>query len=222
MKSKDYPAKKTNVSSYQITVYGSYSPEKYYIDLYGAMAVNNYKTARTIQYINQTASATFTGVQPSAKVAIGYYLNQSNGFKIIPNVSLLSSTLYQNPYNETGASGIGLQKISSTTLSQLELGAGVKFALLDNEDSDQAYKPDLHFMVLQDLKASPQEVTAQFMGGGGSFKVTSATPDKTTYNIGAGVVFMHKNRLHFTANYEWRKKNKFIGHSGSLAVRYEL
>ena len=222
MKSKDYPAKKTNVSSYQVTVYGSYSPEKYYIDLYGAMAVNNYKTARTIQYINQTASATFTGIQPSAKVAIGYYLNQSNGFKIIPNVSLLSSTLYQNPYNETGASGIGLQKISSTTLSQLELGVGVKFALLDNEDSDQAYKPDLHFMVLHDLKASPQEVTAQFMGGGGSFKVTSATPDKTTYNIGAGVVFVHKNRLHFTANYEWRKKNKFIGHSGSLAVRYEL
>ena len=222
MKSKDYPAKKTNVSSYQITVYGSYSPEKYYIDLYGAMAVNNYKTARTIQYINQTASATFTGVQPSAKVAIGYYLNQSNGFKIIPNVSLLSSTLYQNPYNETGASGIGLQKIASTTLSQLELGAGVKFALLDNEDSDQTYKPDLHFMVLHDLKASPQELTAKFMGGGGSFKVTSAPPDKTTYNIGAGVVFMHKNRLHFTANYEWRKKNKFIGHSGSLAVRYEL
>ena len=222
MKSKDYPAKKTNVSSYQVTVYGSFSPDNYYIDALGSMAFNNYKTARNIQYINQTATATFTGVQPSTKISAGYNLYQKNGLKIIPNASLQYSTLYQNPYSEVGAGGVGLQKVSSTNLSQLEVGAGIKLAILENEYADQVYNPDIHFMVLHDLKASAQETTAQFIGGGGSFKVQSATPDKTTYNIGAGMVFMHKNRLHFTANYELRKKNKFIGHSGSLAVRYEI
>ena len=221
LKSKDYPAKKTNVSSYQVTAYSSYSPGNYYLDLLGAMAFNNYKTARNIKATDQTATAQFTGVQPSAKISLGY-IQQQDGFRIIPNVSLQYSTLYQNPYNETGASGTGLQKVSSNNLSQLESGFGVKLAILDNEDSDHLYNPDIHFMVLHDFKAAPQETTAQFIGGGGSFKVQSTTPDKTTYNIGAGMVFMHKNRLNFTANYEWRKKNKFIGHSGSLSVRYEL
>ena len=221
LKSKDYPAKKTNVSSYQVTAYSSYSPGNYYLDLLGAMAFNNYKTARNIKATDQTATAQFTGVQPSAKISLGY-IQQQDGFRIIPNISLQYSTLYQNPYNETGASGTGLQKVSSNNLSQLESGFGVKFAILDNEDSDHLYNPDIHFMVLHDFKAAPQETTAQFIGGGGSFKVQSTAPDKTTYNIGAGMVFMHKNRLDFTANYEWRKKNKFIGHSGSLSVRYEL
>lgn len=222
MKSKDSPAKKTNVRSYQMTVYGSFSPDNYYIDAFGAIAVNNYKISRNIQYVDQIATATFKGIQPSTKIAAGYNFYQKNGFKIIPNVSLLYSTLYQNPYSETGAGGIGLEKVSSTNLSQLELGAGVKLAVMDDEYTDQAYNPEIHFMVLHDLQASAQETTAKFIGGGGSFKIQGATPDKTTYNIGAGMVFVHKHSLHFTVNYDLRKKNKFIGHSGSLAVRYEL
>ena len=93
--------------------------------------------------------------------------------------------------------------------------------MLHNEDG-QIYNPDIHFMVLHDFKSAAQITTAQFLGGGGSFSVQGSVPDKTTYNTGFGFTFIHKDRLHFTLNYDLRIKNKYIGHAGSLAIRYEI
>jgi len=226
VKSKDAPSRKTNVMSMQGTLYGSYSPEDYYIDSFVAIASNHYKLSRNIRYngLNQTASANYTAIQPSAKAAAGYIYNFDYGFRVIPNLSLQYSTLKQNVYNETGAGGLSLQQVASTALTQLEGGVGIKFALLHNKNNDQTnyYNPELHFMVLHDFNSAPQATTAQFLGGGGSFTVQGAVPDKTTYNVGASITFVHKNRLNFTANYDLRKKNKYIGHAGSLAVRYEI
>jgi len=75
-------------------------------------------------------------------------------------------------------------------------------------------------MVLHDFKSSAQTTTAQFLGGGGNFSLQGAVPDKTTYNIGAALTFIRKDRLNFTINYDLRKKNKYIGHSGSVAIKY--
>ena len=221
---KDISGNKTNVSSRQVTVYGSYSPIDYYIDGFAAMAFNNYKLTRNIQYngLNQTAVADYNAKQPSVKVATGYIYGFNNGFRIVPNLSLQYSVLNQNSYNETGAGGLSLQQVTSSSLTQLEGGVGVKFAVLNNEDYDQTYNPDVHFMVLHDFKSSAQTTTAQFLGGGGNFTVQGVAPSKKTYNVGFGLTFIHKDRLHFTVNYDLRKKNKYVGHSGSLAVRYEI
>jgi outer membrane autotransporter protein len=219
--SREQVNKKTNLQSHQLTAYGSYSPGNFYLDFLGAMAVNNYKTLRNIEYINQVATAEFKGVQPLTKLSGGYAVNLEN-FQITPHASLQYSVLYQDSYKESGAAGVSLENVSGINLSQLEAGIGVKFSMLEDDDDDRFYHPYMNFMVLHDLKAASQETTAKFSGGGGSFKITSATPDKTTYNMGVGVVFMHKNHMQLTANYELRKKDKFVGQSGSIAVRYEI
>ncbi len=220
--SKDSASKKTSVGSRQVTLYGSYSPENYYVDGFAAMAFNNYKSARSMLYngLNYTAIANYTATQPSAKVATGYIHSLNKFFRIVPNLSIQYSTVKQNQYSETGAGGLDL-RVSGATLTQLEGGVGVKFAVLHNEEDDQIiYNPDLHFMVLHDFKSSAQTTTAQFLGGGGNFSLQGAVPDKTTYNIGAALTFIRKDRLNFTINYDLRKKNKYIGHSGSVAIKY--
>ena len=219
---KDVPSKKTHVSSRQVTLYGSYSPEDYYIDGFAALAFSTYKLVRGISYngLNQTATANYNATQPSAKIAAGYIYERNNGFRIIPNLSLQYSSLTQNAYNETGAGGLSLQNVTNSSLTQLEGGVGVKFALLHKEDDEQTYNPDLHFMVLHDFKSSAQVTTAEFLGGGGNFAIQGVLPEKTTYNVGVGFTFVHQNRLNVTLNYDLRKKNKFIGHAGSIAVKY--
>ena len=219
---KDCSGKKTTVNNRQVTFYASYSPANFYMDGFVAMAFSKYKSTRSITYngLNQTAIADYNAIQPSAKVATGYIFENNNGFRIIPNLSMQYSTLKQSSYNEIGAGGLSLQQVTSSSLIQLEGGAGVKFSLLHNENDEQIYNPDLHFMVLHDFKSSAQVTTAQFLGGGGNFSVQGIAPEKTTYNVGVGMIFIHKNRFHFTVNYDLRKKNKFIGHAGSLAVKY--
>jgi hypothetical protein len=40
--------------------------------------------------------------------------------------------------------------------------------------------------------------------------------------VGAGITLITGDSLHFTANYELKMKDKFVGHYGSLAIRYEF
>lgn len=223
MRSKDFPSKRIILDSYQVTAYGSFSPKNYYIDGFASLALNNYKTKREILFIipNQIATAKFKGVQPAFKFAAGYIFDLL-GIRIIPNLSLQYSVLYQNPYNEEPANIIGLQKISSEQLKQLEGGVGVKLGIMDDGGSDSTYNYEVRMMLLNDFQATPRVTTAEFVGGGGSFKIPGITPNKITYNLGTGIVFKYKDSLHFTINYDLRIKNKFIGHAGAIAVRYVL
>ena len=223
MRSKDFPSKRIILDSYQVTAYGSFSPKNYYIDGFASLALNNYKTKREILFTipNQIATAKFKGVQPAFKFAAGYIFDLL-GIRIIPNLSLQYSVLYQNPYNEEPANIIGLQKISSDQLKQLEGGIGLKLGIIDEGGSDSAYNYEVRMMLLNDFQASSRVTTAEFVGGGGSFKIPGITPDKITYNLGTGMVFKYKDSLHFTVNYDLRIKNKFIGHAGAIAVRYVL
>ncbi|MGI9215237.1 MAG: autotransporter domain-containing protein, partial [Gammaproteobacteria bacterium] len=132
------------------------------------------------------------------------------------------SVLYQNPYSEEPVNIIGLQKISSDQLKQLEGGVGVKLGIMDDGGSDSTYNYEVRMMLLNDFQANPRVTTAEFVGGGGSFKIPGITPDKITYNLGTGIVFKYKDSLHFTIKYDLRIKNKFIGHAGAIAVRYVL
>ena len=222
IKTKDFPAKRTSVNSYQTTLYASLSKENYYIDAFAGMAFNAYKKLRLMQYagFEQTATAKFMGLQPAFKLATGY-IHSMDVFRLIPNVSVQYSVLHQRAYSETGAGNASL-KVAGANLTQLEFGVGFKLAIFHQEKEDVIFNPDIHFMFLHDSKAQAQDTVAEFMGGGGKFSIPGATPNKDTYNIGAGLTLIRDDRLHVTGNYELKMKSKFIGHSGSLAVRYEL
>lgn len=222
VKSKDFPAKITNITSYQTTAYASHSTNNYYIDGLVGMAFNTYKTIRNIQFANfyRQATAKFMGLQPSFKLAAGH-INQVDDFRLIPNVSLQYSILRQRAYSETGAGNASL-KVDNADLTQLEAGVGFKLAMLRQGENGFVFNPDLHFMFLHDFKSQAQETTAEFAAGGGKFKVQGLIPNKDTYNVGAGITLISDDSLHFTANYELKMKDKFVGHYGSLAIRYEF
>lgn len=222
VKTRDFPADRTKVDSYQATVYGTHSLGKYYLDGFLALAHNKYKTAKNIVFgpLNRTATAKFTGLQPSGKVAGGYVHSYGN-FKIIPNASLQYTSLKQKQYDEIGAQAVNLKNVSSKSVQQLEGGIGLKLAVF-HKDNNKTIIPDVHAMALYDFVSTRQESISEFEGGGGRFTVKGAKPDKTTYNIGAGLTYIHKDKLHFTFNYDLRSKKQFTGHSGSLAVKYMI
>jgi len=209
------------VVTQQATLYSSYSPENYYIDSLLAMAFNSYKLQRNIVYnnLNYRSQAAYNAIQPAAKIAAGYIYNVNPVFKIIPNLSLQYSLLRQSTYTEYGAGNLSLRDVTSPILTQLEGGAGVNFSFLQEQD-EQIYKPELHFMVLHDFKSTAQTTTAQFIGGGGTFKITGTQPNKTSYTAGLGFTAVHQDQFNFTLRYDFKYRNKFIGHSGYLAVRY--
>lgn len=222
IKSKDFPAKRTDVKSYQTTLYLSHSNNNYYIDGLVGMAFNTYKTLRNIQFSQfyREATAKFTGLQPAFKLHAGH-IKQVDNFRLIPNVSLQYSLLRQRSYTETGAGNASL-KVDNADLKQLEVGVGFKLAMWDQEKENFIFNPDIHFMFLHDFKAEGQATVAEFAAGGGKFTLQGITPNKDTYNVGAGLTLISYDSLHFTANYEVRMKDKFVGHSGSIAVRYEF
>lgn len=222
IKTKDYPTKKTKIDHYLATVYGSYTKDQYYVDGFVSAGFNKYKTIRNIEFggISRTAYGKFNGMQPSMKIASGY-INSIGNYRIIPNASLHYTYLHQQKYNESGARAIDLINTTSKNLQRLEGGLGIKFAMF-HQNNQKTINPDLHVMALYDFIGHKQQCTTELEGGGGAFKVEGNKPARTTFNVGAGITYSHKDTLNFTFNYDLRAKKKFVGHSGSLAVKYAI
>ena len=224
IKAKHFAGNNTRISSYQATWYGSLSEKKYYIDGFASFAYNQYSNDRHIYFssVNRVARGKFSGMQPSVKIGSGYMYSY-DCFHVIPNSSLQYTYLHQQKYNETGAGSINLNNVASKNSQKLEGGLGVKFALWRTENDDfNRVCQDFHFMVFRDFINSNQETTAQLAGGGGNFTIRNSSLIENSYNFGAGLVLIHKGKLHFTVNYDLIKKRKYVGHSGSLAVKLEM
>jgi hypothetical protein len=89
-----------------------------------------------------------------------------------------------------------------------------------HKTQNKLFNPEVHAMILQDFKNTKQETTSKFLGGGGSFTMKGLKPPKTTYNVGGGTSYYYKKNIYFTVNYDLSLRNKFIGHSGSLLVKW--
>ena len=221
VKTKDSPAKLTNIFSYQSTIYGTYSKENYYIDAFAGIALNNYKTRRMIVFpgFDRQAKAQFIGLQPSFKASVGH-IKQIDGFRLIPNLSWQYSLLRQRAYTESGAGNASL-RVEHADLKQIEGSIGIKIGMVNKTDTF-VFNPEFHFNFSHNFKHQTQETIAEFTAGGGKFKLAGFVPSKDTYNIGAALTFIKDQDVHFTMNYELKMKNKFVNHFGSLAIRYEL
>ena len=221
IKTNDKIADVTALSSHQATIYSSYSPEKYYIDYLLAITKNTYHSERNINFgtLHRVATGKFYGLQPSIKISGGYINQYNHILQIIPNTSLQYTHVSQKQYSESDANSVSLKNISSKSLQQLEAGIGVKFAMLYN-DKNSTTSHDIHFMTLYDIINSKQKVTAMLSGGGDSFTINGNKNSKTTLNVGVGLTYMLKDRLHCTVNYDLRLKKQFVGHFGSLTARY--
>jgi hypothetical protein len=224
LKTKTYPANQTDIDNYQAALYGSHYLDNYYLDGLLSCSFSKHHQKRNISFANRVAESQFYSIQPTAKIAVGYIhdLEHLEESSVIPNVSLQYSWLNQSKYNESGANGGNLHNVTSSSVTKLEAGLGVKFTTFIESRYGRIFNPTLHVMLLHDIRDTNQDFTSEFGGGWGKFMIQGVKPADTTLNAGLNINYMIGDRVNLNLKYDMYKKHTFIGHYGSLAFKYTV
>ncbi|MFA6356302.1 MAG: autotransporter domain-containing protein [Candidatus Omnitrophota bacterium] len=214
---------KTDIDSYQGTLYGGYADVEnpYYVNGSFSFAYNKYDGSRHIAVgaIERTADSDYDGQQYSVMFDGGYTL-KSGKFGITPIASLQYMRLHLEGYTETNAGALNLS-VKGENYDMLQSGLGMKLER-PFETKTGTVIPEVHAKWLHDFIGDRQETTSTFAGGGGSFATQGFDPARNAMDVGAKLTLLSENNWSLETNYDFEYKEDFTSHTGWADIRYRF
>jgi outer membrane autotransporter protein len=213
-------ANKTDIDSYQGTVYGSWGAGTWYVDAALGYGKHQYDTKRFISLVNASVTGSHDANQYLAKIGGGYPM-QLGKATITPMASLTYVKLDQSGYTEKDSSNSGagliIDDVNSDSLRS-GLGAKISLPLSSGEIKTTA---DARLMWSHEFADTNQDVAARFAGGT-SFTTQGMSQARDSANIGLGINFNAANHQTLAVNYDAEVKSGYIGHTASVKFRYDF
>lgn len=215
---------KSDVDSYQVSVYGDYDlNDRTYISGTVGYANNNIDQTRSnvggIAGLN--ANADYDSQQYIAYAELG------RGFEIADKTTLTPKVLthYQHiaidDYTETGAGGASL-RVQNESLNIFEVGVGTELAWELNDDKGGTLRPALNVGYRHDLVGDEVQSTSNLTGGGASFTTNGIEPAKGTFNAGLGMSYVLPNNLTLSVDYNYDVKSDYDAHAANIRGSYKF
>ncbi|MDD5439602.1 MAG: autotransporter domain-containing protein [Candidatus Omnitrophica bacterium] len=222
VRTKDFSSR-TNVNSYQGSLYGSYAEGSYFIDTAFSFAYNTYDASRHVAAgsIDRTASGDYNGQQYSGYLGAGYTF-KAKKLELTPLASFMYSHLRLNSYTEDGAGALNLN-VSAQDFDIAQTGLGAKIGYpLELERAAVKVTPELKGKWLYDWVGDPQATTSSFTGGGASFGTAGFKPAQSSYDFGIKLTIETESYVTVSVSYDLELKEKFYGHYALINVRYRI
>jgi outer membrane autotransporter protein len=222
VRTKDSSAR-SDIDSYQGTIYGSYALDAYYVDTALSFAYNTYDASRHVAVgaIDRVARGDYNGQQYSAYIGGGYKFKGKN-IELTPQVSFQYAHLRLNGYTESGAGAANLN-VGAQDYNVAQTGLGMKLGYPVNlKNRIGKLTPELKFKWLYDWVGDAQQATSTFTGGGGSFNTRGFTPAQSSYDFGAKLILETTNFVTVSLSYDLELKEDFYGHYGLAEFRYRF
>lgn len=214
---------RTNVDSYQLTLYGSYDmTEAMYLDGMVAYAWNDVDTTRTNVggVAGLVANGDYDADQFTARVEVGRDYQHGNT-TWTPNALAHWTHYSPDSYTETGAGGANLT-VDQDGVNVFELGVGVDASWLFQNANGSKTKPVLRVGYRYDLVGDEVQSSNNFQAGGPAFAAEGPDPAKSTFTAGASVTYYSTDNWDLSANYDFDYKSDYDSHSGFLRAGYKF
>lgn len=210
----------TDVDNYGLSVYGTVDVgSNYFVNGQVGYAYNKVNMDRhdaTGPGLGITANGDTNSDQYSAKVALGRDYSADHGLTLTPSISAAYTHLRTAGYTETGAGAANLV-VGSDAQNVVNLGVGGTATWNLKNTDGSTMKPALRVGYTYDATADKVEVTSNFSGLPGTvFATEGARPDRSQFNIGAGVTYMTTANWDLSANYDYTYKANYDAHAGVL------
>ncbi len=222
--SKNANATKTDVDTYQLTVYGDYElDERTWLTGQVAYAHGENDTIRHnvggVAGLN--ASGDFDADTWSLRAELGRDYNMDSGMVLTP--SMLANYMHYSPdsYTEAGAGGAGLV-VDQDDLSLFELGVGVDASWLFQQADGSYLEPEVRVGYRYDFVGDEYATTSRFIGATTSFKTKGYDPAQSSFDIGAALTYYSTDNWELTANYDFEIKEDYDAHAGYLRAAYKF
>lgn len=210
--------RQTDIDSYQVNLYGTHDMGRWFVDGLVGYAWQRYDSTRNITAASTIANADYDGHTYTLRANTGYRLDAGNGIQVIPNAGLTYFNNNIDGYTETGAGALNL-RVDDTDAQSLFGRVGFDLAK-EFESSGMIIRPTVRAAYLYDFLAEEAETTALFTGGGASFRVTDARPERSSFNLGASLNVMTTQSVTLSADYDYVGRSNYDAHSGMLRARF--
>lgn len=219
---QDATGNKTDLDSYQATLYATYQGKPWYADVQLGYGYNQYDATRlvTVGAISEAAKGKFDGTQMTAKVDAGYPIALGKTV-VTPNASLTYALLHQAGYTETNAPNLGLA-VEESNDHTLRSGLGVNASRTFDISGGGTLTPMVKVGWLHDFRSNAPVTTAQFAFGGSSFTTSGATPARNSAVLGAGLTFVNQDQYSLSGEYDAEIKAGYVAHTGLLKARVDF
>ena len=213
-------ANRTDIDSYQGTVYGTYNAGAWYVDAALGYGQHQYDTKRYVALAGASITGKHDANQYLAKVGVGYPLAFGKA-TFTPLASLAYVNLDQDGYTETDptASGAALT-VGSTKTDSFRSGLGAKVSV---PLSTGALNTALEARAIwnHEFADTKQDIASSFVGGT-SFTTNGVAHARDSANLGLGVSLNSANGQTLSVNYDAEVKSDYVSHTAALKFRYDF
>lgn len=216
----------SEIDSYQATLYASYNPAPWYMDVQLGYGFN--KNDQTRRFSVTQPSSGFSSIEnltadfdsSAYRARVGGGLTKSfNGFELTPNLFLQYTYSDTDSYKETGNNGVSMASSDNTSF---QAGIGLRIAYpvaieggrlipelrigYTREFNDDAPSNNFTMVNLPELAST----------------IKGAKPSQDIYNVGVGLTFLSNDKLTISGNYDYQGTDSSDGHVGYLRLRYKF
>ncbi len=213
---------RTDVDSYQATLYGVYQGDPWYVQSHFGYAFQQFDARRSVNVgaLRETPTADFDGDVFSVGVSAGYPLNIGD-VRFTPSVSLDYVQSRQDAYTETGAPTTALS-VTENRDESLKTGVLARFSKSYDLEGGGEISPEIRVGWFHEMKADAPNSVSQFAFGSSPFTTRGATPARDSINLGAGVKFLDVDGFSGAIQYDSEFKDRYLGNTLTVQVRWEF
>ncbi|MCX5811436.1 MAG: autotransporter domain-containing protein, partial [Proteobacteria bacterium] len=218
----DNNGSKVKIDSYAFGAYGTYYRKEFFIDGQISYGLSNYDNTRRIVFpgLDRTAFSRPRGNQFNAYGGMGHEFKVKQ-WMITPTMSLQYIKLGIDGYTERGAGAISLD-VDKQNIESIQGNIGAKLSYAWQTDNALVI-PGIRASYGYEFARDSQSVTGQLAQGSSPFSVATASPDRSSLSLGAGITVVTKNALSLSVNYGAQiGESKYVAQSVNAGVRIEF
>lgn len=205
-----------DLNSYLGSVYASMNMGDWYLNSSLIAGQHKYDSKRVV--VGNVARGNYDANQFGINAEAGMPIRTGLG-TLIPVVSAAYNYLDIDGYTERGAGGL---KISGESVDSFRTGLGARMLF-------PIYKNNSFFEVrgiwFHEFADNRFDTTGRFTTGGSSFKTAGVTQARDSANFGASLKLMGdagKLQQSLLLSYDGEVKDQYVGHTGSIQIRFDF
>ena len=213
---------KSVIKNYQVSLYGSWEEDNYFVDGVLNLGISQHDRNRYIDgFVSTPITADFTS-QHYGLQFLGGMTEEFEGIQVQPMVGFNYTMVTTESYTEEDKNDTGFaMKVDNQKYQKMELGAGVELSKEFRVNKGEL-EPSVRFMAWHDFKGQQVETNTRYVIGGSEFTSKGADAVKTSMQFSANLAYRRNDNMTFTAGYERNQKSDYKSDSLYLRMKYDF
>lgn len=221
---KSLAANATQINSYQLTLYGDYTPGNFYFEGYAGYALNDVEIQSSLTFggLNREYRGDYISNQYSAGFEMGYDVPFSSSTRIVPYAGFQYYLVTGDTIELRNSGGFD----QNVELDNVSVGMGSLGLRLETEfgmGGGAVLEPSIHGAYLYDFFGDEVEASSTYTNGGAAYSVEGAEVEQSAFNVGGAMTFRTASGLmEWSVSYDAEFKDDYASHTGVVNATFKF